>query len=62
MVVAKEHRNIGVGTYIISELKKHCISRHITPVCGCSYLNYASKRTLERAGFITNHRLVRFEF
>jgi GNAT superfamily N-acetyltransferase len=62
MVVSRDHRNKGVGTYIISKLKEHCISKDLVPVCGCWYYNYASKKTLEKAGFITNHRIVRFEF
>lgn len=62
MVVSKEHRNKGVGTYIISKLKEHCLSNDLVPICGCWYYNYPSKRTLEKAGFITNHRIVRFEF
>ncbi|MGV8984099.1 GNAT family N-acetyltransferase [Clostridium sp.] len=62
MIVSKEHRNKGVGTYIISKLKDHCISKNLLPVCGCWYYNYASKKTLEKAGFITKHRIVRFEF
>ncbi|MBZ9687458.1 GNAT family N-acetyltransferase [Clostridium estertheticum] len=62
MVVSKEHQNKGVGTYIISKLKEHCISKDLVPVCGCDYYNYASKKTLEKAGFITKHRIVRFEF
>jgi GNAT superfamily N-acetyltransferase len=62
MVVSKEHRNNGVGTYIISKLKEHCISNDLVPICGCWYYNYASKKTLEKAGFITNHRIVTFEF
>jgi len=62
MVVSKEHRNKGVGTYIISKLKEHCVSNDLVPVCGCCYYNYTSKKTLEKAEFITNHRIVRFEF
>ena len=62
MIVSKDHRNKGVGTYIISKLKEHCISNGLIPICGCSYYNYSSKKTLEKAGFITNHRIVKFEF
>ncbi|MBZ9623835.1 GNAT family N-acetyltransferase [Clostridium sp. FP2] len=56
------NRKKGVGTYIISKLKEHCISNDLVPICGCAYNNYASKKTLEKAGFITIHRIVRFEF
>jgi RimJ/RimL family protein N-acetyltransferase len=28
------------------------------PVCGCAVENIGSRRTLERAGFLTRHRLL----
>ena len=51
-----------LGAYIISLIKQHCFIKDLVPVCGCDYHNYASKKTLEKAGFITKHRIVRFEF
>jgi predicted acetyltransferase len=62
MVVAKKHRHKGIGTYIIKRLKEYCYDRNYVPICGCAYSNIASKKTLERAGFIAKHRGVRFEF
>ena len=62
MVVAEKHRNKGIGTFIIIKLKEYCYNNNQIPVCGCWYPNYASKKTLEKAGFITNHRVIRFEF
>jgi GNAT superfamily N-acetyltransferase len=62
MVVAEKHRKKGIGTFIIIKLKEHCYNNKLTPVCGCWYPNYASKKTLEKAGFITKHRVIRFEF
>jgi GNAT superfamily N-acetyltransferase len=62
MVVADKHRNKGIGTLIVTQMKKYCYDHELIPVCGCWYLNLASKRTLEKAGFIANHRVIRFEF
>ena len=62
MVVASEYRQKGIGTYIILKLKEFCYSNNQIPVCGCWYPNYPSKKTLEKAGFIANHRVIRFEF
>ena len=62
MVVAEKHRNKGIGTFIIIKLKEYCYNSDKIPVCGCWYPNYASKKTLEKAGFITKHRVIRFEF
>jgi GNAT superfamily N-acetyltransferase len=62
MIVAEKHRKKGLGTYIIVKLKEHCYNANKIPVCDCYYFNYPSKKTLEKAGFISKHRMVRFEF
>jgi GNAT superfamily N-acetyltransferase len=62
MVVAENHRKKGIGTFIISQLKEYCYNNGLVPVCGCWYYNHASKKTLEKAGFVTRHRIIRFEF
>lgn len=62
MVVSEEYRNKGIATYIIQELKKYCISKGWSPICGCWYLNYQSKRVLQKSGFIASDRILHFEF
>jgi GNAT superfamily N-acetyltransferase len=62
MIVPEKHRRKGLGTYIIAKLKEYCYNNNIIPVCDCYYLNYSSKKNLEKAGFISKHRMVRFEF
>jgi GNAT superfamily N-acetyltransferase len=62
MIVAEKHRKKGLGTYIILKLKEYCYNNNQSPVCECYYFNYSSKKTLEKAGFISNHRMIRFEF
>ncbi len=62
MIVKKEYRNRGVGTYIITKLRETCCTHNVVPICGCWYYNYASKRTLEKAGFISKHRIITFNF
>lgn len=62
MVVAKDYRRKGIGTYILIKLKEYCDQQDLISVCGCWYFNHSSKRTLEKAGFITKHRVIRFLF
>ena len=62
MIVAEKYRNQGLGTYIVTKLKEYCDRHNQVPVCACPYLNNTSKKTLEKAGFITRHRVIRFEF
>lgn len=61
MIVPEKHRRKGLGTYIIVKLKEYCYKNNKIPVCDCYYYNYPSKKTLEKAGFISKHRNVRFE-
>ncbi len=62
MIVPTKYRRKGLGTYIIIKLKEYCYNNNKIPVCDCYYYNYPSKKTLEKAGFISKHRMVRFEF
>lgn len=62
MIVPEKYRRKGIGTYIITKLKEYCYNNDKIPVCDCYYFNYPSKKTLEKAGFISKHRMVRFEF
>jgi hypothetical protein len=62
MVVSEEHRNKGIGTFILIKLKEYCNNNDLIPVCGCWYYNYPSKKTLEKAGFLSRHRVIRFKF
>jgi RimJ/RimL family protein N-acetyltransferase len=52
-------RRKGYGELIIRHLKLHCLGElGVRPVCGCAVQNQASRRTLEKAGFISQHRLL----
>jgi len=55
-----EFRNTGVATYIISYLKDECISNNKIPVCGCAVDNIASMKTLEKNGFVSKYKLIKF--
>lgn len=62
MYVAPEHRRRGYGACLISYLKVRCLQRGERPICGCSADNLASQRTLARAGFRADHKLLAFDF
>ncbi len=62
MIVAEEYRRKGVGTYIITKLKEHCFNNKLMPMAGCDITNIASKKTLEKSGFISNHRIIFVSF
>ncbi|MGH7022196.1 MAG: GNAT family N-acetyltransferase [Caulobacteraceae bacterium] len=57
--VLPDWRRKGVGEQIVRHLKVVSLrERHMRPVCGCAVENIGSRRTLERAGFLTRHRLL----
>jgi len=62
MDVEEKFRRKGVGTYIITKLKEHCYNNNLMPMAGCNVKNMASKKTLEKCGFISNHRIVIVNF
>lgn len=60
MVVNPSWRRVGVGTHIVLHLRQHCLRCGWQPVCGCGADNLASQRTLEKAGFASEHALLEF--
>ncbi len=62
MVVEESQRRQGLGSFMIMQLKKRCYEHHWKPICSCEVINPASKRAIEKAGMLSEHRLVEVEF
>ncbi len=62
MYVHPDKRKSGYGTYIIQRMIETARSNGWRPIAGCGSYNKASKRTLEKAGFISRYVLMEFEF
>jgi len=60
MYVRPECRKKGYGTWIIDRLADRCIMNGWRPTLGCAKDNMASKRTIEKAGFVSRHTMVEF--
>lgn len=60
MMVAPDYRRKGLGTYIVSEIANKIEREGLRPICGCGASNAASKATLEKAGFVSDHQLLSF--
>lgn len=54
-------RKQGIATGIVSSLKQRCLENKWIPICGCAYDNTASRKTLEKNGFISKYKLIEFE-
>src|SRR5262249_53883122 len=52
MEVAEAFRRRGLGAYLTQELKRVCYEFGAVPAARCNVTNLASRRTLQRAGFV----------
>jgi RimJ/RimL family protein N-acetyltransferase len=52
MEVAEAFRGRGFGTYLVQELKRICREGGNVPCARCNTDNVASRRTLQKAGFV----------
>lgn len=62
MVVAHAYRGQGLGRSVLLHLKEHCYNVGWKPICSCAVDNHASKKAIERAGFLSEHRMVKVTF
>ncbi len=60
MLVHPDSRRKGIGTAIIRDVAAYCHKNRFVPVCGCAAENIASRKTLEKAGFISRHSIIKF--
>ena len=52
MEVSEPFRRRGIGTFLVQELKRMCYELGAVPCARCDPTNVASRRTLQRAGFV----------
>jgi GNAT superfamily N-acetyltransferase len=52
MEVMEPFRRRGLGSYLVQELKRACYQLGALPAARCDPTNVASRRTLQRAGFV----------
>ncbi len=62
MVVARSCRGRGLGCAMLLHLKQHCYEAGWEPICSCAADNEASRRAIERAGFISEQRMMTIRF
>lgn len=62
MIVAEAQRCKGVGSHILARAKAFCYEREALPICSCEADNIGSKKAIQKAGFISRHRVVLAEF
>jgi GNAT superfamily N-acetyltransferase len=58
MEVSEPARGRGFGSYLVQELKRVCYAAGKKPAARCNPDNHASRRTLQKAGFLPCGRLL----
>jgi GNAT superfamily N-acetyltransferase len=62
MKIAEPFQGKGIGAYLVQELKKACRAGGNIPAARCNIKNLASRRTLQKAGFVPCGNLVSGDF
>ena len=62
MITNNRHRRLGIGAFLLAQLKEYCYSQQVKPICSCAFDNIASRKTIEKAGFVTQHRILNIQF
>lgn len=62
MYIIERFRRSGMGAATIVLLIEECQRQGLHPVAGCWYYNHTSKKTLERAGMISQTRLLKIDY
>ncbi len=58
--VCEPYQRRGLGAWIVQRMAARARDQGLVPTAGCDVGNEASRRTLERAGFVADHRLLEF--
>ena len=58
--VCDAYQRRGLGPWIVQRMVARAREQGLVPIGGCAIDNVASRRTLERAGFVADHRLLQF--
>ncbi|GER91709.1 hypothetical protein KDW_58710 [Dictyobacter vulcani] len=62
MVVARAYRGKGLASYTLTQLKQHAYQQGLKPICSCDVSNLASQKAIQKAGFISIHRIMKIHF
>lgn len=62
VTVSKKYRRQGLGSYILSYLKKLCYKQNLVPICSTSINNIGSQKSIENAGLFAYNRVMKVYF
>lgn len=62
MIVAPSERGKGLATRIVNFLKQYANNQGLTAICSTESSNIAAQKAIIKAGFITQNRIIQFDF
>lgn len=54
-------RGKSFGSQILLQLREFALAAHMKPSCGCAVENIASRKAIEKSGFVSRHKLICFK-
>lgn len=62
VIVARDHRRLGLATHILRRLKVECRGRDLVPICSTTAENVGAQKSIARAGFVSRYRMLEVDF
>jgi GNAT superfamily N-acetyltransferase len=62
VITMRPHRRRGVTSHILGRLRQRCHDHGLEPICSTTVENVGARRAIERAGFLSRHRLLEIAF
>jgi predicted acetyltransferase len=59
--VNPSNRGVGIGSQIIVRLRAYALENNMNPSCGCAIDNIASRRAIEKSGFVSRYNMIEFK-
>jgi predicted acetyltransferase len=62
MIVSQSKRGQGIAKKVLGYLTKYAIKQGLKPICSTESNNVAAQKAISHMGFISDYRIVQFEF
>lgn len=62
MIVGAAHRKKGLATFMLQFLRTIGVQHELKLICSTESTNIAAQKAIERAGFVSQHRIIYFAF
>lgn len=59
--VSPSKRGKSFGSQILLALREFAVNNNMKPICGCALENLASRKTIEKSGYVSRYNLINFK-